>query len=189
MTITLPTSLPKYQSLTAEEAQHFLEHGWIKIPQAINPIYIERFMKDFWVRLGYDPNDKSTWDEEYVHVTRHKEVPMEDFSPEAWKKVCDIVGGEDRIHPTRERFAGDAFIVNFGTEERTRQKRIEPSTKPTFHVDDDWYRLFLDSAGNGLTMIHCYTDILPNGGGGTIICEDGMPGECVCRPKMIRTVT
>ena len=174
---TTSSNPKKYLSLTEEEAQHFLQKGWIKIPKAINPIYIERFMKDFWVRMGWDPEDKSTWDTEYVHLTRHREVPYEDFAPEAWKKVIDIVGGEDRIHPYRERYAGDAFITNFGTEERTTQSPIAPRDKRSWHCDDDWYRMFLDSAGNGLTMIHCYTDILPDGGGGTMICEDGMAGE------------
>lgn len=38
------------------------------------------------------------------------------------------------------------------------------------------YRQFLDSSGNALTLIFCFTDILPDGGG-TAIAEDGISGE------------
>lgn len=38
------------------------------------------------------------------------------------------------------------------------------------------YRQFLDSSGNALTIVHCFTDILPNGGGGTVVAEDGIKG-------------
>jgi len=36
--------------------------------------------------------------------------------------------------------------------------------------------MFLDSAGNALTVIHCFTDVLGDNGGGTNICEDGIKG-------------
>jgi hypothetical protein len=102
---------------------------------------------------------------------------MEEFCPKAWGKIIDIVGGEDRLDPVRERYAGDAFIINFGTEQRTKETPIVPQDKTTWHIDDDWYRLFLDSSGNALTVIHCYTDILGDNGGGTTLCEDGIKGE------------
>ena len=38
------------------------------------------------------------------------------------------------------------------------------------------YRLFLDSSGNAMTVVHCFTDI-PARGGGTWLCEDAVPGE------------
>lgn len=49
---------------------------------------------------------------------------------------------------------------------------------PARHWDAaDWrrYRQFLDSSGNALTIIFCFTDVLPNGGG-TALCEDGIKG-------------
>jgi hypothetical protein len=39
------------------------------------------------------------------------------------------------------------------------------------------YRHFLDSSGNALTIILCFTDVLPLGGG-TVLCEDGIKRIC-----------
>ena len=52
--------------MTPEMRQHFLEKGWIKIENATSMENIKRFSDDVWIRLGYDPNDKSTWEKEKV---------------------------------------------------------------------------------------------------------------------------
>lgn len=46
-----------YKVLSPEQRAHFVEHGWIKIENAINPKYIDAWMSDLWVRLGWDEND------------------------------------------------------------------------------------------------------------------------------------
>jgi hypothetical protein len=134
-------------------------------------------MEDLWVRIGQDENDKSTWQTEYLHLPRHREVPAEEFAPEAWNKIIDICGGQDRIDPIRERYYGDAFIINFGDAAKASQesKSFSPASLRGWHTDDDWYRMFLDSSGNALTVIHVFTDI-PAQGGGTAVCEDGIEG-------------
>lgn len=170
-----PPKLP-YKFLTEEDANHFLTHGWLKIPNAINHKYIEDWMKDFWVRTGYDEYDKSTWESEYLHLPHHRQVRWEAFCPEAWNKVVDICGGEDRIDPERERWIGDSFIANFGSEARMNSSEDDIPAKQTgWHCDNDWYRQFLDSSGTALTVVHCFTDIPPRGGG-TWLCEDGIKG-------------
>ena len=173
----VPVPPAQWKSLTSEEAEHFLTKGWLRVRNAIKPEYLEGFMEDYWTRLGYDEHDKSTWKEEYVHQPRQREVRAEDFAPEAWAKSLDLVGGEDFVDPVRERYYGDAFISNFGSEGRSKERRIAPGEKDSWHTDDDWYRMFLDSSGNGLTVIHCFSDILDDGGGGTLLCEDGIKGE------------
>lgn len=169
-----------YKSLTPEEAEHFLTKGWLKIENAIKPEYIDKWIEDLWVRIDYDEHDKSTWHTEYLHLPRHREVPAEEFAPEAWAKTIDICGGEDRIDPVRERYYGDAFIINFGTEEKSKQdpSSFNPQASKGWHSDDDWYRMFLDSSGNAMTVIHCFTDI-PVHGGGTAVCEDAMSSTSV----------
>lgn len=172
----MASSKHSYKSLTPEEAEHFLTKGWLCVPGAIKQKYVDSWMNDFWTRIGYDENDKSTWKEEYLHLPRHREVPAEEFAPEAWNKIIDICGGEDRIDPIRERYYGDAFIINFGSEAKAADTReFNPNDSVGWHSDDDWYRMFLDSSGNALTVIHVFTDI-PERGGGTCVAEDGMEG-------------
>ncbi|KAK5706928.1 hypothetical protein LTR97_001920 [Elasticomyces elasticus] len=168
-----------YKSLTEEEAEHFLVHGWLKVEGGFERQYIDEWLPDFWIRTGYDEHDKTTWKEEYLHVTHHRQVRNEDFCPKAWAKVIDLCGGEDRIHETRERWVGDNFIVNFGSEARSKEDPTSrpPQTKAGFHYDNDWYRTFLDSSSTAMTIVHCFTDI-PKDGGGTWLCEDGMQGIC-----------
>jgi len=164
----------EYKHLSPEERQHFVEHGWLRVPGAIKQKYIDEWMKDLWVRLGWDPEDKSTWKDAYYKMPRHREVPTDEFCPEAWAKMCEIVGGEDKIMKNRERYYGDQFICNFGSEDMKDETHSYPDLKG-WHTDNDWYRQFLDSSGNALTIIHCFTDVLPNGGG-TALCEDGIKG-------------
>lgn len=113
--------------------------------------------------------------------------------------MCEIVGGEDKIDPVRERYHGDQLIINFGNEYWTKVSEgaapinqdseldislaftQHPSPPPHqlngWHADNDWYRQFLDSSGNALTIIHLFSDV-PPGGGGTWICEDGIERSC-----------
>jgi len=166
----------EYKHLDSHDVEHFLTKGWLHIHNAINRKYIDYWMKDLWTRLGYDENDKTTWHTEYCHLPRHREVRAEDFAPDAWNKIVEICGGEDRIDPVRERYYGDAFIVNLGSEDKTvKPSRFIPQEQSGWHTDDDWYRMFLDSTGNALTVIHVFTDI-PHDGGGTCLCEDGLEG-------------
>ena len=137
---------PTYEHLTAAEAEHFLTKGWLCVPGAIKQEYIDTWMKDLWTRIGYDEADKTTWKDEYLHLPRHREVSAEEFAPAAWGKIIDICGGADRIDPVRERYYGDAFIINFGTEARTRDEtEFRPETSVGWHTDDDWVSIIIDS--------------------------------------------
>jgi hypothetical protein len=170
-------AIAQYDHLTQEEADHFFTKGWLHVKKSIKQEYIDDWMKDLWVRVDYDEQDKSTWVNPYLHLPRHREVLAEDFAPEAWGKIVDICGGIDRIDPVRERYYGDAFIINFGTEENTKDEAaFKPQDQKGWHTDDDWYRMFLDSSGNALTIIHVFADI-PARGGGTWVCEDGLEGK------------
>lgn len=158
--------------LTPEQRQHFLDHGWVRISKAISPEMIKKFAGDVWVRLGYDKDDKSTWKGEKIHMPRHREVLWKDYSPRLWAAICELVGGEDRIHPTLFHKAGDGLIVNLGTEEWVN-KNIDPRDLDNWHVDGDWFKKFLDSGEQGLVTLHLFTDVVHQGGP-TYICEDGL---------------
>ncbi|KZO99822.1 hypothetical protein CALVIDRAFT_525340 [Calocera viscosa TUFC12733] len=168
----------EYKVLSEEQRQHFLEHGWIRIEKALNPEIMEKWLADFWVRLPGKPDDPSSWEFVDVAMPRHREVPNADLLGPAWPAICELVGGEDRIHPVRERYQGDQFIFNAGSKEFENwpaEKDIPPQQHTGWHTDNDWYRQFLDSSGNQLTIICCYSDILPRGGG-TWLAEDGIRG-------------
>jgi hypothetical protein len=194
----------QYYHLTPEDRAHFLEHGWLRVPSSIKKKYIDAWLSDMWVRLGMDENDKSTWSTEYLKLPRHREEKAEEVCPEAWEKMCELVGGEEMVDPVRERHYGDQFIINFGTEELTRSKaKVDYHALPGWHCDNDWsvalfqpsqlrrrvvevdthadhlryrYRCFVDSSNNALTVILCFTDI-PASGGGTALAEDSFKSE------------
>lgn len=147
----------EYQYLTPEERAHFVEHGWLRVENAINPKYVQEWTENMWTRLGYDPEDKSTWKETYVKLPRHREVPVDELCPKAYQKMVEIVGGPEVIDPVRERYHGDQLIINFGSE-YWKTHEVHPTESKGWHTDNDWYRQFLTSSGNALTIIHCFTD-------------------------------
>ena len=77
--------------LTPEQRTHFLEHGWVRVPKSIPLEHIERFTADVWIRLGYDKDDPSTWEEEKFRMPRQREMPWPEFAPKAWGAICEHV--------------------------------------------------------------------------------------------------
>ena len=65
-------TITEYKYLSLEQRKQFLDQGWVRIPKAVPPENIARFTEDVWIRLGYDPDDKSTWTKEKV---RRQPVP------------------------------------------------------------------------------------------------------------------
>ena len=66
-------------------------------------------MDDLWIRIGYNRYDKSTWKSEYLHLPFHRQVRLEEFAPQAFKKITDIIGGKSNWEIERERWVGDNF--------------------------------------------------------------------------------
>lgn len=61
-------AVAEYKYLTPDQREHFLQHGWIKVPKAVKEEYLRAFTDNVWVRLGYDPEDKATWTKEKVSL-------------------------------------------------------------------------------------------------------------------------
>ena len=78
-----------YNILTAEQRAHFLAHGYIHLPSAIPRANVDRFTQNMWTRLGWDSEDKATWEDETVHMPRHREAAMRDFMPVAYQAACE----------------------------------------------------------------------------------------------------
>lgn len=68
----------------AEQVDHFLEHGYIVIKNAFSRQQATGFTSELWTRLGLDPDDKSTWTREKIHMPWLKRVKVADFSPKVY---------------------------------------------------------------------------------------------------------
>lgn len=158
--------------LTAEERDHFVDHGWLHLKNCFTREQAEAATSDVWVRLGMDPKDKSTWSKERIHMPHHREFDASQFAPRAWAAICELCGGEDKILSWTKQWR-DTFIVNLGTTEG-EGKTVHPKDLRLWHVDGDFFVHYLDSPEQGLLVIPLFTDIVP-GGGGTYICPEAMP--------------
>lgn len=161
-----------YRSLTDEQAQFFLDNGYVIIKNAFSREAAESYTSQAWKRLGYDPNDPATWEQGLIHMPTMNRFPVSEFAPKAWDAICDLMGGEDRIDMSRATW-GDAFILNLhhGADEPYREPSPEAGG---WHVDGDFFRHFLDSPEQGLLTIVIWSDILPRSGG-TFVAPDSVP--------------
>lgn len=66
-----------------------MENGFIIIKQAFTKEKAAEWTRTMWVRLGLDPNDKSTWDRERIHMPWHRREPVSSFAPKASLDECD----------------------------------------------------------------------------------------------------
>ncbi len=174
----------KFQVLNPEQAQHFIEKGYVTIKGTVDRDLAKRWTDEAYARLGYDPLDRSTWEKDIVWMDRNHVAPIKELSPKAWAALCDVAGGEDRIETKimeieSQHFTtinatewSDAFIVNF------RRGADKPWMKPSpeaggWHKDGSFFRHFLDSREQGLLTIVYWSDVGPKGGG-TFIAPDSI---------------
>ncbi|KDQ62673.1 hypothetical protein JAAARDRAFT_189966 [Jaapia argillacea MUCL 33604] len=162
----------EYKALTPDQVNQFLEDGYIVIKGAFTKEQSAEWTKDMWVRLGLDPNDKSTWTKDRTHMPYHKREEVAKFAPKAWAAMTELLGGEDRID-TESSMWGDSFIINLGAPEYEGLPSVDPRDLDNWHVDGDFFVHFLDSPEQGLLVIPVFSDIKPRGGG-TYMCPDGI---------------
>lgn len=157
--------------LTEADVEHFLQHGWVKIPGCFSKEAADNLTSTVWARLGMSPTDKTTWDQERINMPAHNTFNAAEFAPKAWAGICDLLGGEERIGDTNRTW-NDGLIVNLGTPEG-EGKNITGNKLTGWHVDGDFFVHFLDSPEQGLLVIPLFTEIKA-GGGGTYICPDAI---------------
>ena len=172
-------------TLREDQIQHFIEHGFVVVPDCVDPELARRWTDHAYTRLGYAPDNSSTWTEEIVWMDHETTAPVAELSPKGWGALCDIVGGVDRIDPvvyeiesthftTINAFEwSDAFIVNF--RRGADQPWQAPSADlPGWHKDGSYFRHFLDSREQALLTVMLWSDVAPQGGG-TFIARDSIP--------------
>lgn len=159
-----------YRVLTEDQAEQFLNQGFVKIEGCFEKVPIQDWIDLAFERLAYDPDNPATWEEPRVHLPSMNEMDVADFAPKAWGAICDVMGGEERIKtPIRWR---DGFIVNFKLGADEPWEPPSPQVKG-WHKDGDWFRHFLDSPEQGLLTVVLWDDVLPQSGG-TFIATDSI---------------
>jgi hypothetical protein len=173
-----------FQVLTPEQAQHFVEKGYVRISGCVDPDLARQWTDEAYGRLGYDRDDRTTWTKDIVWMDRNHVAPISELSPRGWAALSDVAGGADRIdnrvmeiesqHFTTINSTewSDAFIVNF------RRGADKPWMQPSpaaggWHKDGSFFRHFLDSREQALLTIVYWSDVEPQGGG-TFIAPDSI---------------
>lgn len=163
-----------FRVLGHEQAEQFLERGFVVVRDCFSREAAAAYTATIWQRLGADPDDPTTWRDDYVHMPSHRTIDVREFAPKAWHAICDLVGGEDRLaqpYPAGHRW-NDGFIVNLG--EGADSPWTPPSAaSPGWHKDGDFFRHFLDSPEQGLLTLVLWSDV-GHQGGATFLAADSI---------------
>lgn len=160
-----------FGQLTDEQAEHFLEHGFVTLQGAFDVSAAQEWLDDAWIRFGYDRNDPGSWTEKRIHLSSRSKVDARTFAPAAWRAAMDLVGGEERVE--QPWLWGDGFIANLGVGD-DRPWQPPSAAVGGWHKDGDFFRHFLDSPEQGLLTFVLWTDMLHKGGG-TFVAADSVP--------------
>jgi hypothetical protein len=158
-----------YQVITEAQAQQFVEQGFIAIRGCFTREAAAEYTSTIWTRLGYDPDDRSTWAESSIHMPGHRSIDITQFAPKAWGAICDLLGGADRVAPYTWN---DAFIVNLWEGADRPWEDASPAA-PGWHKDGDFFRHFLDSPEQGLLTLVLWSDV-QHQGGATFVAADSV---------------
>ncbi|KAI1660360.1 hypothetical protein F4813DRAFT_386562 [Daldinia decipiens] len=153
--------------LTQEQKDFFLENGYLKLSNCFTHEQAASVTEGVWTRLGMSPTDKSTWTAEKTNMPSHRTFDCAEFAPKAWRAICELCGGEDRVSPASRHWR-DSLIVNLGTAER-EGRPVPPRELANWHVDGDFFVHYLDSPEQALLVIPLFTDVVSEGGG-TMLC-------------------
>jgi hypothetical protein len=160
-----------YGQLTDEQAEHFLERGFVVIRGAFDAAGAQQWLDDAWLRFGYDRDDPASWVEKRIHLSSRSSVDARTFAPAAWRSAVDLAGGEERLMLPWQW--GDSFIANLGVGDDRPWQPPSPAVGG-WHKDGDFFRHFLDSPEQALLTFVLWTDMLPKGGG-TFVAADSVP--------------
>lgn len=159
-------------SLTQAQKDHFLAHGFVRLPNCFTREKAAEWTSDMWTRLGFSPDNKDTWTSERIHMPHHRTEHVKTFAPRAWAGICELLGGEERIAEESAMWS-DALIVNLGSKEYDGKEWPQPKELYGWHVDGDFFVHFLDSREQGLLVIPLFSDIVPHAGG-TVVSPDAI---------------
>lgn len=161
-----------YRVLTAEQAEQFLDKGFVVLRGCFSRDAAAEFTGRVWDRLGYDRHDGSTWAKPTVHLPARRDLDVRTFAPKAWDAVCDLIGGPERISTDEPYVWRDGFIVNLWQGADQPWAPASPAS-PGWHKDGDFFRHFLDSPEQGLLTLVLWSDVRHQGGA-TFVATDSV---------------
>jgi hypothetical protein len=164
--------MPRYQVLTGDEVEHFLEKGYVVLRGCFPREAAAEFTAQIWDRLGYLEDDQFTWAQPSVHMPSRRTLDVGEFAPRAWGAVCDLVGGAERISGERPYVWNDGFVVNLREGADRPWASASPSA-PGWHKDGDFFRHYLDSPEQGLLTLVLWSDVRHQGGA-TLVATDSV---------------
>ncbi len=157
--------------LSAADLENFLTLGFVHLTNCfdMSPGSLHhRWVQDSWQRNGINPNDRSTWPNDKIHMPTTDSLPVSEFSPKAYAAMCELCGGPDQVDASHHW--GNGFIANYGLG-RDKEWLAPGPAVHGWHVDGDWFLHFLDSPEQGLLAVVLFSDIHPRGGGTFIACD------------------
>jgi hypothetical protein len=165
------TTTKRYEYLTEEQVETFLTRGFVLVKNAFTREQAEAWSAQTFPRLGYDANDRATWEQARIHMPTHQRTEVKEFSPKAWGAICDLCGGAERV--LEPCYWGDGFIVNLGSDGDEAAWQPPSPQVGGWHKDGDWFLHFLDSPEQGLLTIILWSDVEPKGGA-TFVAGDSV---------------
>lgn len=168
----MPTAMNKYEFLDQEQINHFIEKGYVVLHDCFTKEQAAWILKDVWVRLGMDPNDKTTWAMK-PHMPLQRRVLVKEFAPKAWGAIAELLDGEENLTED-SKYWGDNLIVNLGLKEFEGKEAPNPKELTNWHTDGDNFLHFLDSPEQALLVIPVFSDEIKHLGGATYIAPDSV---------------
>src|SRR5690348_769054 len=101
-----------YRTLTDEQVQSFMTKGYLVVHDCIDKTIAKRWLARGYERLGYAPDDPSTWTKGIQWMHCESEIAIRDIAPRAWEAVLDVIGGEDRLETRTWRAPENLYPVN-----------------------------------------------------------------------------
>ena len=178
-------ALVECRGLNRQQAAHFLDHGYLVVPQAFPPAFAAAARAHAWTELaakhGVSKNDRATWPGVggpvpgyYRTAGSGRRLLLQADAPRAFAAVADAVGGADRLPNNGSELAlGDAAVANLGAPDA--QWAPPCSRQRGWHKDGWHFRHFLDSPEQGLLLVPFYSDVLPRSGGTAMATDSIAP--------------
>ncbi|GAA5193441.1 hypothetical protein GCM10023322_55470 [Rugosimonospora acidiphila] len=163
---------PDDKVLTDEDVELFLDKGYVRLRQCFSVDAAEEYSRHLWDRLGYRPDDPSTWERASIHMASHRDIDVKAFAPKAWRAACELIGGEERMAADKPYPWTDGFIVNLSLGADEPWAPASGDT-PGWHVDGSWFRHYLDSPEQGLLTIVLWSEVVHRGGA-TFVATDSI---------------